>query len=508
MSSPDSEFFSASPDPCCVLDSAERFVSVNPSFERTLGHPVSRLTGRLWHELVHPDDQGAVRSAMKRAEAPGETTWLEARWITRNGDYRSLSWHLARGRDGAVFCSGYDVSRQKRLADEGASWRQRLELAIAAGDGAHWDWNPSTDEVEVSPGWLSLAGKPRTGPSTMRVEELKRSFRAEDLSSLERAIQGHLEDRKALKIDCRLNDRGSAAEARWVRVTGQAAWDDSGRPTRLSCWIHDLTESRAEKDLLVDQQIRLLSSAKLAQLGRIAAGVAHEINNPTSIIYGYASQLKVLIERGESPPEKLSQIAGKIETVTVRIVKIIKGLRNFARDGEQDPFIDTPLLDMLEEAFELLREQMRDSSVDLIVDPVADRALSCECRTVQISQVLVNLMQNATDAIASLQTKWIRVSLADLGDRVSILIRDSGSGIPEQVRARLMEPFFTTKAQGKGTGLGLSISRGLIEGHGGRLYLDDRDPNTCFVIELPKTQAQRTLGGTWRNSPDPGTIEP
>jgi signal transduction histidine kinase len=106
--------------------------------------------------------------------------------------------------------------------------------------------------------------------------------------------------------------------------------------------------------------------------------------------------------------------------------------------------------------------------------------------------VALNLLNNAFDAIQSLEEKWIKISFSDIGDWVKIIVTDSGPGIPFDVQMKMMQPFYTTKEIGKGTGLGLSISKGIIERHNGRLYLDNTSPNTQFVIALPKKAAQAT----------------
>jgi signal transduction histidine kinase len=99
-------------------------------------------------------------------------------------------------------------------------------------------------------------------------------------------------------------------------------------------------------------------------------------------------------------------------------------------------------------------------------------------------------MSNSFDAVETLPEKWIQVETRDLGERVEFSVTDSGSGIPAEYRARLLQPFFTTKEIGKGTGLGLSVSRGIVEAHQGSLTLDTQCPHTRFVVSLPKTQSR------------------
>jgi len=114
--------------------------------------------------------------------------------------------------------------------------------------------------------------------------------------------------------------------------------------------------------------------------------------------------------------------------------------------------------------------------------------LCFEGREVEISQVVLNLLSNASDAIETLSDKWIKLSVFSRQDFVEIHITDSGDGIRPEIRKKIFQPFFTTKAIGRGTGMGLSISSGIIQKHRGELQIDSQNPNTCFIIRLPKKQ--------------------
>ncbi len=119
--------------------------------------------------------------------------------------------------------------------------------------------------------------------------------------------------------------------------------------------------------------------------------------------------------------------------------------------------------------------------------PRAD--LPFECRPAQVLQVLVNLLNNAFDAIQNNTEKWVRLGVEDAGDQLVISVTDSGKGIPSETAQQTLQAFFTTKPPGKGTGLGLSLSREIAESHHGSLTIDTKKPNTCFVLRLPKKQA-------------------
>jgi C4-dicarboxylate-specific signal transduction histidine kinase len=111
-------------------------------------------------------------------------------------------------------------------------------------------------------------------------------------------------------------------------------------------------------------------------------------------------------------------------------------------------------------------------------------------RPVQLSQVFLNLLNNAFDAIEGAPSPWIRVELYSEDDFIEVSVTDSGPGVAKEIRSRIMEPFFTTKPLGKGTGLGLSVSAGIMKAHHGSLFLDETSPNTRFVVRMPRRQGR------------------
>lgn len=231
-------------------------------------------------------------------------------------------------------------------------------------------------------------------------------------------------------------------------------------------------------------QQNLIQNAKMSALGRMAAGMAHEINNPLAIIVGKASSLKRNVDSSASiDTEILSQDLGKILNTANRIAKIINSLRSFSRNGAQDPFFDVSLKSWLAETLELCRQSMLSKAITLNVADVPD--IKIRCRESQLSQVLVNLLNNSVDAVKNQTKKEIFLTFELTKKMLHIYVRDTGPRIPADVQARLMEPFFTTKAPGAGTGLGLSISLGIMREHGGNIRFIPHDSHTCFVMEVP-----------------------
>lgn len=251
----------------------------------------------------------------------------------------------------------------------------------------------------------------------------------------------------------------------------------------ITILTRDITEMKHAQEELKKNHEQLIISAKLSSLGEMAAGIAHEINNPLSIIYGVASQAHKKHLLGTLEHDKLSHDLQTILITTERIAKIVKGLRTFSRDATDDPMTSTPVSQVIDDTLELCKEKFRFHSIEIKTD--CDPSIFIDCRPSQISQVLMNLLNNAYDAMETLPEKWVHLVVAKCDGGISISVTDSGSGIPSDIRGKVMQPFFTTKDIGKGTGLGLSISTGIVEGHGGKLFYDPSSPNTRFVLELP-----------------------
>ena len=247
---------------------------------------------------------------------------------------------------------------------------------------------------------------------------------------------------------------------------------------------------RALKDLEIEAQLEAtrahaISSDRLSALGLMAGNIAHEINNPLAIIHAYASDLLEMAESGNVPLGALQSAGTRIKHTADRITRIVKSLRQIARDGSADPFQLASVCEIVEQSLELCRDRFRVHSVRLDV-PTIDPGVHISCREGQIAQVLLNLLQNALDAVVECQgDRWVRLEVGSDERSVVFAVLDSGPGVPLDVRSRIMEPFFTTKPAGKGTGLGLSVSKAIVEDHGGELTFCERERHTCFSFSLP-----------------------
>lgn len=308
------------------------------------------------------------------------------------------------------------------------------------------------------------------------------AFRQQGENALTRALKGQIvtDEEAVYKFE-----NGSR---KIIRVCAAPVRDARNEISSAVAAILDVTETVTARE-------QLQQAYKMSALGEMAGGIAHEINNPIAIILGKTRQLNESLDEGDVSKDRLKKFTQAIEETANRIAKIVNGLRTISRKAEQDPFVGTPIKTIVDGSVAICSARFKYQSVDLIVDFLSPDLL-VECRATEISQVLINLLSNAYDAVETLKEKWVKLSIKEIDGVVEISVTDSGPGIPEQVRAKILEPFFTTKIVGKGTGLGLSLSKGIMESHGGSLALDESSTATRFVARFPKVQsrARKTNG--------------
>ncbi|MDO8905053.1 ATP-binding protein [Hydrogenophaga sp.] len=331
---------------------------------------------------------------------------------------------------------------------------------------------------------------------------------AMDRSDAPRAGQGielNLLDREGQPVpvdaNCtpRIGSNGRRVGTVWV-----------GRPTaELKRAYHEM---RAAHEALKRTQQQLLHSEKMASLGQLVAGVAHELNNPISFVLGNVHALRKYCDRLQTymaalhahEPEPVLQalrqklriehlmgdlpslIEGTLEGAQ-RTADIVHGLKRFsAMDPEERTHVN--LVEVIDRAIHWVQKG-RSTSVD--VRWQADAPCTVMGSAGQLQQVMMNLLQNAFDAVGSsgAEAPCVWLAMACEGTHVRVSVRDNGPGIPPEHLLRIFDPFFTTKPVGKGTGLGLSISYGIVEQHGGRLSARNAEGGGAeFVLELPKAQ--------------------
>lgn len=247
---------------------------------------------------------------------------------------------------------------------------------------------------------------------------------------------------------------------------------------RLNAELEERVRKRTEE--LERAQDSLVQSEKMSAVGQLAAGVAHEINNPLGIILGFAQGLVKRIKEGDPAALPLRSI----EREALRSKNLVQSLLVFSRSSRNEQREEADLDEIIEGAMPLVEARAKAVGVELALQrsPVPLRG---PVNRNQLQQIIVNLANNAMDAMPKGGKITVRTAPSEAGLAV-ITVRDTGAGIPREIRSRIFEPFFTTKEAGKGTGLGLSLVYEIVKKHGGSIGVESREgEGTVFTIRLP-----------------------
>jgi PAS domain S-box-containing protein len=465
-----------------------QLVKVNASLCRISGYSEAELVGRNPLESTHPDDYAESRDFAERL-FKGEIPYykIDKRYIKKNGDviWATMTATLLRDHEGRPLLgigTLEDITERKRAEKELLTLTQRLSLATRSASIAVWEWNLVSRLGIWDDTMFQIFGIPRKAQITR--DDWAPLIHPEDLARTKAFLGFVIHNKTQQTVEFRIiRPDGSL---RHITAAGGPVEDKNGNVNGVVGIALDITERKQLEQDLEDARVQAIESARLSALGTMAGGVAHEINNPLSIIHALASDLSEMVaDQGSVPVQVVASKSAVIRETAERIAKIVKSLRQISREGASDPFRPTALAKIVAETLEICRAKFKAHEVELILPPAIPR-LTVWCREVQIAQALLNLLQNALDATLEQQgERWVQLKVEPGDDSVALLVIDSGPGVPVEIRPRLMEPFFTTKPVGKGTGLGLSLSKTIAEDHGGSLEYREDQGHTCFSLALP-----------------------
>ena len=243
-------------------------------------------------------------------------------------------------------------------------------------------------------------------------------------------------------------------------------------------------ELEASVARLKSTQLQLVQAVKLAAIGTLSAGLTHEINNPLSAIKMYAQNLKRSQQRGLLKDEMLVKNLTSIDTLADKISHVITHFRDFSRQSS-NTFVKVDINQPLLSALDMFGEQLSARDIT-VTHSLAGNLPPAMADANQLEQVVVNLIANASDALADRPRRELRLSTLRVNNHLVMEVSDTGCGIAPDVLDHIFEPFYTTKEPGRGTGLGLAISRGILEDHHGRLEVDSTPgEGTTFRVLLP-----------------------
>jgi PAS domain S-box-containing protein len=436
----------------------------------TVGQSLSAVTATLptqWRTLVQASLLGQHRTGQQRLDRPdGRPIWLQ---------YSASPWFHDSGAVGGALMLFEDVT-EKVLAEQRMRERERwfqaffnrspVGLNLCRVDG-RW--------VRSNPAFLDIIG--------YSAEEADGGLTYWELTPRS------YDESEAAQLD-QLKETGSYGpyEKEFIRKDGTLV------PVRLNGFFIDLDgeryiwslieDIRTERDLatrLENERLAAIQTSRLATIGGMAAALAHEVNNPLAIVEGYAFTLPSAIEAGDA--QVVDEAIVAIRDGVQRAGHIVLGLRQLARTDDAESADPLDPRARVAESLDLVRGRLRNHGIELRTD-LGDTA-PVRIHAVVLAQVVVNLVNNAFDAVQHQAKRWISVRTWDEDGQACVSVEDSGSALDDAQRTRLFEPFYTTKPSGQGTGLGLSISRGIVEAVGGTLVLAETAASTHFVLTLP-----------------------
>ena len=375
-----------------------------------------------------------------------------------------------------------EVAERKEAEEALCASEARLREAQRLARLGYWEWDTRTDEVRWSEESHAIFGvTPEDLGGTL--EGFYRLVHPDDRAHMARVDASTRDRKKPYSVDFRIVRPDG--ELRHIYEVGEPSRDETGRVIGVSGTIQDVTEHKR-----LEQQ--LIQASKLATLGEMAAGIAHEINQPLHVIRMMADDYLLLIEEGKAAGEPIGDRLEVISGQGERMAEIIDHMRVFGRVDDGEPVAFDPASSVMG-AIDMVDDRYLSQGVS-ITAKLPETCRPVRGRPVRLEQVVLNLLNNARDAIVAQgrhegrgASGEIDVAVIDDGraNAIRIVVADSGGGVPAAVMERIFEPFVTTKEEGKGTGLGLSISYGIIAEMGGTIEAKNAGKGARFEITVP-----------------------
>jgi len=512
-----SQLLEAVPARVVVIDAGERFTWANHEFfkftglhpRQVLGQPIGRILGPAAYA-----GYSAVRERMANGQTVAWEGWTELAGVGR----RYMREHLVpvnvqSGVPQATVAISLDLTELKKRDAELSAKVAELETTEALKSSIFDNAMAalvSTDEaghiVEFNPAAAAMFGVGRdqaVGRSVAevlippRLREAHNAGMARVSAGGEQRVMGRRVEMPALRAD------GSEFPVEML------LWRTAvGGQTFYTASLFDLSERQSAHGEIERQREALRQSEKLTAMGSLLAGVAHELNNPLSIVMGRAALLAEKL--GEHP---LASDAQRIHEAAERCGRIVRTFLNMARSRPANRS-EVSINDLATAAIDMLAYVLRSHGIHVTLELLPSLP-AVKADADQIGQIVLNLIVNAQQALGARdhgRHLTVATGLAPMTDgdrrrvpRVWMHVRDNGPGIPAELRERIFEPFFTTKGEGVGTGLGLAVSRSIARDHGGELTLLDEGEGACFALQLPVSGQPE--GGETEPVPLPETAE-
>lgn len=467
-----------------ILDKNGNIKIINRKGCEVLGYNEDQLIGKNWFEMVIPEDKcEQIKQVFARAMS-GDMENI-AEYINEildvNGTPHLISWHNSylTDRNGTIsgsISAGEDITEQNKFEKALVLSQTRFNKSQEFANIGTWDWNIETGDLYWSDRIAPLFGYAK-GELEITYDNFIAAIHPDDRQMVTDAVNACVEQGAEYNIEHRtLWPDGTV---RWLHESGDVVRDQDGNALNMLGVVQDITERMA-------MQEQLIQSSKMATLGEMATGVAHELNQPLNVIRLAVGNIIKRLDKKPINARYMKEKLSKVDLMAERAASIIDHMRIFGRttSGKMAP-LDSELVVI--STLDLIGEQLRMMDIEVTTKFSGNKNIIYG-HQVQIEQVLLNLLSNARDSLKDTDgEKKIIVNVGQNKDNtsVNISVEDSGGGIDPKNLQRIFEPFFTTKDVGDGTGLGLSISYGIINDMGGQIEVENTPMGACFKIIMP-----------------------
>ncbi len=369
---------------------------------------------------------------------------------------------------------------------------EQFEAAEQLGNFGSWEHEIHTGEITGSKGAAAIFGLPH---GVLTYEALLAMVIPEDRAALLQVPESFGHQAASYNLEYRI--LRSDAAIRTVQVIGKFVRDKAGKLIKIMGSIQDMTAVREHERALAQSQTLLFQTAKLASLGEMSAGLAHEINQPLTGIALAVQMIELLKSRNILTDVELKNLLKKINTSIERCDRIVKHVRAFARQDELK-FERVHVDSTIESAFLLMGQALRIQDIE-ITQNLSTQERLIKGEAFQLEQVWINLIGNSRDAMEEMAiesrtaqvpyTKKLTISSKVEDAHILVEVSDNGIGMTENVKKKAFEPFFTTKPVGKGTGLGMSITHGILQAHHATIEIQSESKKgTTITVRIPLLQ--------------------
>jgi len=480
-----------------VVENANEAISVvqngiiklaNAKVTEITGYTIEELNAMPAEMLIHPDDRERIM-AYHAERMSGNTTPASyaLRIIDRQGNTRWLERHVTtiiwEGKPAALVLDT-DVTERKQAERALQESEERYRLIAENTRDVIITADMDLKVTYISPSVRYLGDRT---PEEVLATGLDKLLTPASLKEATKVLREELERARTQPVE---PGRSRTLEMEVIRKDGSTLWAEArvsflrnaeGQPVGLIGVLRDITERKRAEEERKQLELKAQIASRLASVGEMAAGVAHEINNPLTGIVGYAQ----LLASRQDLPEDVKKDLKIVNDGAQRVAGIVQRLLTFARQVKPERR-QVNINQLIESTLALRTYSLRTSNIEVttrldpyLPDTIADPG--------QIQQVLLNLIVNAETAMKEVHRKRrLTITTRKADSIVEIKVKDNGHGIKPEIMDRIFDPFFTTRPAGEGTGLGLSLCYGIVTEHNGRIYAESKPGRgATFVVELP-----------------------